>query len=132
MLQADDEATHMNFILKFSQISEQINQANEVLRQLCLQPSEGGGAANFSNLDTHSPLSEVNTLNSTINYNQSLFTEDLIYPQFNYLVDLSKLNEVLQDVNVQINSQSANNAHLVRKRDFKLLCSYFKILFNKY
>jgi hypothetical protein len=123
MIQNDDtiysfEEMQTNFANKFHYICDLINCLNDDLKNVC--------SLNLNNSDA-SPNGLTNpllaTLNSTLtNQTMSLFIEDRLYPQFNYLVDLTRLKEAINEVCVQVNSQPANNtrqALIDEQQEFK-------------
>jgi hypothetical protein len=118
MVQNDDtiysfEEMQTNFANKFHLVCDLINSLNDDLKNVCNLSSSGSGGLNNSDMGSPNGLTNplLATLNSTFTHQtMSLFNEDRLYPQFNYLVDLSKLKEAINEVSVQVNSQTANSA----------------------
>jgi hypothetical protein len=104
-----------NFATKHQHAIEQINALNDDLKFVCnphlMNMSSTAAAAAVSpdaSPTTHGPNALL-TLNSTFtNQTMSLFTEDRLYPQFNYLVELAPIRHAIEKLAVQINTDAAN------------------------
>lgn len=86
---------------KEAEILTQIQQINDELKSIC-EP-------NFAN----------NNANSST-FSCSLFVDNNLYPQFNYHVDLSKLIEAINDLNVQIGPNTGGQKAIIQSMESNL------------
>lgn len=111
------EEMQTNYARKSQEVVDQINQLNGDLRLVCEHYKSYGNTSAMS-ASGASPVLDVNhnnlfmhTLNSTTSPpSMSLFVEDRLYPQINYLVDLTQLKDIIDNICVQINSPEANKS----------------------
>ncbi len=86
---------------------EQIEQIYDELKLICAPGSSSSSSSNFVQ-PTVTPVTVTSTLATNTNVNSicnstcSLFIDNNLYPQFNYFVDLNKLVNEINALNVQI------------------------------